>query len=147
MSHGVGQFVYSFHAYCFCILISAQERLLGAALGSLLTGAVVFEQRRSIYKSINHYEPRVILLLTSSNGFLWVAGMIEVVGCANCWTYMCVLDWDSWLSAPIDFLSWVDWLYFWKIDLGATNLQITLVFFIHCSSLKNYKWEIPPYFG
>ncbi|KAG6432820.1 hypothetical protein SASPL_104407 [Salvia splendens] len=59
LSHGFGQFVYSFHAYCFCILISAQERLLGAALGSLLTGAVVFEQRRSIYKSINHYEPRL----------------------------------------------------------------------------------------
>ncbi|KAL1544140.1 hypothetical protein AAHA92_21032 [Salvia divinorum] len=40
------------------ISVLAQERLLGATLGSLLTWAVVFEQRRSIYKSINHYEPR-----------------------------------------------------------------------------------------
>ncbi|XP_018819434.1 uncharacterized protein LOC108990043 isoform X2 [Juglans regia] len=29
------------------------ERLLGAALGSIFTGVVVFEQRRSIYKSIS----------------------------------------------------------------------------------------------
>ncbi|KAL1558137.1 hypothetical protein AAHA92_08636 [Salvia divinorum] len=40
------------------ISVLAQERLLGAALGSLLAGVVVFEQRRSIYKSINHYEPQ-----------------------------------------------------------------------------------------
>lgn len=29
-----------------------QERFLGAALGAIFTGAVVFEQRRRIYKSI-----------------------------------------------------------------------------------------------
>ncbi|KAK9940140.1 hypothetical protein M0R45_016814 [Rubus argutus] len=33
------------------ISVLAQERLLGAALGSILTGVVVFEQRRSIYNS------------------------------------------------------------------------------------------------
>ncbi|XP_047970407.1 uncharacterized protein LOC125213741 isoform X1 [Salvia hispanica] len=40
------------------ISVLAQERLLGAALGSLLTGGVVFQQRRTIYKSINQYEPQ-----------------------------------------------------------------------------------------
>ncbi|CAA2967101.1 Hypothetical predicted protein [Olea europaea subsp. europaea] len=30
-----------------------QERLLGAALGSILTGVVIFEQRKSIYESIS----------------------------------------------------------------------------------------------
>lgn len=33
-----------------------QERLLGAALGALFTGALVFEQRRRIYKSISENE-------------------------------------------------------------------------------------------
>ncbi|KAG6383999.1 hypothetical protein SASPL_156201 [Salvia splendens] len=42
------------------ISVLAQERLLGAALGSLLTGGVVFQQRRSIYKSINQYEPQEV---------------------------------------------------------------------------------------
>ncbi|XP_051120691.1 uncharacterized protein LOC127244272 [Andrographis paniculata] len=40
------------------ISVLAQERLLGAALGSLLTGAVVFEHRRSIYKSVHKSEPQ-----------------------------------------------------------------------------------------
>ncbi|BFG34416.1 hypothetical protein CerSpe_206890 [Prunus speciosa] len=35
------------------ISILAQERLLGAALGSIFTGIVVFEQRRCIYNSIS----------------------------------------------------------------------------------------------
>ncbi|GMY10342.1 hypothetical protein FCV25MIE_05581 [Fagus crenata] len=35
------------------VSVLAQERLLGAALGSILTGIVVFEQRKSIYKSIS----------------------------------------------------------------------------------------------
>ncbi|XP_031099405.1 uncharacterized protein LOC116003645 [Ipomoea triloba] len=35
------------------ISILTQERLLGAALGSILTGVVVFEQRRSIYKTVS----------------------------------------------------------------------------------------------
>ncbi|KAI9077140.1 hypothetical protein K1719_040962 [Acacia pycnantha] len=34
------------------ISILAQERLLGATLGVLFTGAVVFEERRQIYNSI-----------------------------------------------------------------------------------------------
>ncbi|CAA2965700.1 Hypothetical predicted protein [Olea europaea subsp. europaea] len=34
---------------CLCL----QERLLGAALGSILTGVVIFEQRKSIYESIS----------------------------------------------------------------------------------------------
>ncbi|XP_047311784.1 uncharacterized protein LOC124915163 [Impatiens glandulifera] len=34
------------------ISVFVQERLLGAALGSIVTGLVVFEQRRDIYKSI-----------------------------------------------------------------------------------------------
>ncbi|CAA2997680.1 uncharacterized protein LOC111369934 [Olea europaea subsp. europaea] len=33
--------------------VLAQERLLGAALGSILTGVVIFEQRKSIYESIS----------------------------------------------------------------------------------------------
>ncbi|KAJ0967635.1 hypothetical protein J5N97_024552 [Dioscorea zingiberensis] len=35
------------------ISILAQERLLGAALGSVFVGAIVFEQRMGIYKSIS----------------------------------------------------------------------------------------------
>ncbi|KAJ8551883.1 hypothetical protein K7X08_028326 [Anisodus acutangulus] len=35
------------------ISILTQERLLGAALGSVLTGVVVLEQRKNIYKSIS----------------------------------------------------------------------------------------------
>ncbi|KAA8550401.1 hypothetical protein F0562_002085 [Nyssa sinensis] len=35
------------------ISVLAQERVLGAALGSILTGVLVFEQRKSIYKSIS----------------------------------------------------------------------------------------------
>ncbi|KAL6575829.1 hypothetical protein OROHE_000810 [Orobanche hederae] len=38
------------------ISVLAQERLLGAALGSILTGVVIFEQRRSIYRSISPSE-------------------------------------------------------------------------------------------
>ncbi|KAJ9698124.1 hypothetical protein PVL29_007292 [Vitis rotundifolia] len=34
------------------ISVLAQERLLGAALGSIFTGVIVFEQRKCIYKSI-----------------------------------------------------------------------------------------------
>ncbi|KNA12850.1 hypothetical protein SOVF_122010 isoform B [Spinacia oleracea] len=35
------------------ISVLAQERLLGAALGSALTAVVVFENRRNIYKTIS----------------------------------------------------------------------------------------------
>ncbi|XP_062172704.1 uncharacterized protein LOC133878199 [Alnus glutinosa] len=35
------------------VSVLTQERLLGFALGSIFTGIVVFEQRRSIYKSIS----------------------------------------------------------------------------------------------
>ncbi|KAL1817110.1 hypothetical protein DCAR_0521525 [Daucus carota subsp. sativus] len=38
------------------ISVINQERLLGAALGALFTGALVFEQRRRIYKSISENE-------------------------------------------------------------------------------------------
>ncbi|KAL6563626.1 hypothetical protein OROGR_002585 [Orobanche gracilis] len=38
------------------ISVLAQERLLGAALGSILAGVVIFEQRRSIYRSISPSE-------------------------------------------------------------------------------------------
>nr|DAD26174.1 TPA_asm: hypothetical protein HUJ06_027642 [Nelumbo nucifera] len=42
------------------ISVLAQERFLGAALGSIFTGVVVFEQRRSIYSSIseNQFQPK-----------------------------------------------------------------------------------------
>ncbi|KAJ4977585.1 hypothetical protein NE237_008365 [Protea cynaroides] len=40
------------------ISVLAQERLLGAALGSILTGIVVFEQRRSIYSLISENQPQ-----------------------------------------------------------------------------------------
>ncbi|KAM5584129.1 hypothetical protein ABKV19_003810 [Rosa sericea] len=42
------------------ISVLAQERLLGAALGSILTGIVVFEQRRSIYNSISGTQPESV---------------------------------------------------------------------------------------
>ncbi|KAH7691176.1 hypothetical protein IHE45_02G099500 [Dioscorea alata] len=35
------------------ISILAQERLLGAALGSVFVGAAIFDQRMGIYKSIS----------------------------------------------------------------------------------------------
>ncbi|XP_015874429.1 uncharacterized protein LOC107411366 [Ziziphus jujuba] len=35
------------------ISVLAQERLLGAALGCAFTGIVVFEERKSIYRSIS----------------------------------------------------------------------------------------------
>lgn len=35
------------------ISVLAQERILGAALGSALTTAIVFENRRNIYKTIS----------------------------------------------------------------------------------------------
>ncbi|KAL8146296.1 uncharacterized protein LOC141707362 [Apium graveolens] len=38
------------------ISVLNQERFLGAALGAIFTGAVVFEQRRRIYKSIAENE-------------------------------------------------------------------------------------------
>ncbi|EEF32089.1 uncharacterized protein LOC8264071 [Ricinus communis] len=37
------------------ISILAQERLLGAAMGSALAGFLVFEQRKRIYESISDY--------------------------------------------------------------------------------------------
>ncbi|KAM3302908.1 hypothetical protein P3S67_013938 [Capsicum chacoense] len=40
------------------ISILAQERLLGAALGTVLTSVVVFEQRKSICKSISENQAR-----------------------------------------------------------------------------------------
>ncbi|XP_043692243.1 uncharacterized protein LOC122642731 isoform X2 [Telopea speciosissima] len=39
------------------ISVLAQERLLGAALGSIFTGMIVFEQRRSIYGLISENQP------------------------------------------------------------------------------------------
>lgn len=41
----------TFSNYLRSIIIS-QERLLGAALGAMFTGAVVFEERKAIYRSI-----------------------------------------------------------------------------------------------
>ncbi|XP_009602656.1 uncharacterized protein [Nicotiana tomentosiformis] len=40
------------------ISILTQERLLGAALGGMLTGVVVLEQRKRIYKSISENQSR-----------------------------------------------------------------------------------------
>ncbi|XP_011089902.1 uncharacterized protein LOC105170713 [Sesamum indicum] len=40
------------------ISVLTQERLLGAALGTVLTGVVIFEQRKSIYNSISPAEPQ-----------------------------------------------------------------------------------------
>ncbi|XP_038876403.1 uncharacterized protein LOC120068841 [Benincasa hispida] len=39
------------------ISILAQERLLGAALGSVFAGVVVFEQRKSLHRSISENYP------------------------------------------------------------------------------------------
>ncbi|PON76808.1 zinc finger, C3HC4 type family protein [Parasponia andersonii] len=41
------------------ISVLAQERLLGATLGSLFAAIVVFEQRKSIYKSISDTQPQL----------------------------------------------------------------------------------------
>ncbi|KAL8525455.1 hypothetical protein ACS0TY_014897 [Phlomoides rotata] len=40
------------------ISVLAQERLLGAALGTIFTGVVFFEQRKSIYNSIYQSAPQ-----------------------------------------------------------------------------------------
>uniref|UniRef100_A0A2P2NFA8 Uncharacterized protein LOC105628095 n=1 Tax=Rhizophora mucronata TaxID=61149 RepID=A0A2P2NFA8_RHIMU len=40
------------------ISVLAQERLLGAALGSALAGFVVFEQRKRIQDSVSAYQPQ-----------------------------------------------------------------------------------------
>ncbi|WMV56084.1 hypothetical protein MTR67_049469 [Solanum verrucosum] len=40
------------------ISILTQERLLGAALGTVMASVVVFEQRKSIYKSISENQSR-----------------------------------------------------------------------------------------
>ncbi|KAG7019216.1 hypothetical protein SDJN02_18174, partial [Cucurbita argyrosperma subsp. argyrosperma] len=48
---------FSREAYVTMISILAQERLLGAALGSVFAGVVVFEQRKSIYNSISKNYP------------------------------------------------------------------------------------------
>ncbi|KAK4765211.1 hypothetical protein SAY86_026301 [Trapa natans] len=39
------------------ISVIAQERLLGAALGSILTGIIVFEERKRIYRSVSDDQP------------------------------------------------------------------------------------------
>ncbi|KAK3206000.1 hypothetical protein Dsin_020046 [Dipteronia sinensis] len=41
------------------ISVLAQERLLGAALGSAITGIIVFEQRKCIYNSISDNQSQV----------------------------------------------------------------------------------------
>ncbi|CAK9143241.1 unnamed protein product [Ilex paraguariensis] len=41
------------------ISVLAQERLLGAALGSIFTGVVVFAQRRSIYGTIAENQSQI----------------------------------------------------------------------------------------
>ncbi|KAB2614777.1 hypothetical protein D8674_021365 [Pyrus ussuriensis x Pyrus communis] len=46
------------------ISVLAQERLLGAALGSIFTGIVVFEQRRCIYNSISGTKPQPVSRIT-----------------------------------------------------------------------------------
>lgn len=38
-----------------------QERLLGAALGSIFMGVLVFEQRKMIYKSIAENQPQLVV--------------------------------------------------------------------------------------
>ncbi|KAI3799388.1 hypothetical protein L1987_34686 [Smallanthus sonchifolius] len=39
------------------ISILAQERLLGAALGTVFSGVIIFEQRRDIYRTISQNQP------------------------------------------------------------------------------------------
>ncbi|GMI81845.1 hypothetical protein like AT2G28430 [Hibiscus trionum] len=41
------------------ISVLAQERLLGAALGTALTGIVVYEQRKRIYESIPDHQSQL----------------------------------------------------------------------------------------
>ncbi|KAK0603565.1 hypothetical protein LWI29_006297 [Acer saccharum] len=41
------------------ISVLAQERLLGAVLGSAITGIIVFEQRKCIYNSISGTQSQV----------------------------------------------------------------------------------------
>lgn len=50
------------------ISVLAQERLLGAALGSVAAGIAIFEHRRSIYKSISaaQHPPRGAIFGRSS---------------------------------------------------------------------------------
>ncbi|KAM7496731.1 hypothetical protein LguiA_021145 [Lonicera macranthoides] len=46
------------------ISVLAQERLLGAALGSIFMGVLVFEQRKMIYKSIAENHPQFVVPLS-----------------------------------------------------------------------------------
>lgn len=41
-------------------MMKMQERLLGAALGTALTGIVVFEQRKRIYESISDHQSQLV---------------------------------------------------------------------------------------
>ncbi|XP_027909294.1 uncharacterized protein LOC114168607 isoform X2 [Vigna unguiculata] len=52
------------------ISILTQERLLGASLGVVLTGVVVFEQRRYIYSSISQNQSQLSLSTRSENLYL-----------------------------------------------------------------------------
>lgn len=48
-----GKWIYSSVMWISCVfVVDMQERLLGAALGGIFAGIVVFEQRKCIYKSI-----------------------------------------------------------------------------------------------
>ncbi|XP_010934349.1 uncharacterized protein [Elaeis guineensis] len=69
------------------ISILAQERLLGAALGSVFVGAFVFEQRRSIYRSLSdnasvRYElqERIFRKKSSDLAHLWNKAVDETLG-------------------------------------------------------------------
>ncbi|KAK4408946.1 hypothetical protein Sango_0475600 [Sesamum angolense] len=53
------------------ISVLVQERLLGAALGSILTGVVISEQRKSIYKSISDTQSQYAAV-SSFIGMSWL---------------------------------------------------------------------------
>ncbi|KHN38767.1 uncharacterized protein LOC114374860 isoform X1 [Glycine soja] len=63
------------------ISILTQERLLGASLGVVLTGVVVFEQRRYIYASISDSQSQLVILphFTAWEGFKMRDGIVHHV--------------------------------------------------------------------
>ncbi|KAL0436434.1 UNVERIFIED_CONTAM: hypothetical protein Sradi_0351300 [Sesamum radiatum] len=100
------------------ISVLAQERLLGAALGSILTGIVISEQRKSIYKSISdtQTQPREPIFGRSSR--------LQI---ANMWNKSV----DKTLGSIIESLSSRGW---WKIDMVdrayMTSIRIAVPLFL-----------------
>ncbi|XP_059660577.1 uncharacterized protein LOC132306971 [Cornus florida] len=84
------------------ISVLAQERVLGAAMGSMITGVIVFEQRKSIYKSISKNQPQFTTQSQMREPSLGKKSHFEF---ANLWNKAV----DQTLGRAIEFLSSRGW--------------------------------------